>query len=394
MYNLRARCWYQLHLCRAEAAAARTPDSLVRLSLFGWTLGGIFVAAWDDSPLGPYKECALMAGLALAPRSLTLGAWPRPLLVTSAGAVVAGRDVFGHADTVLADIDLARDGDDDIVFTLEGEARPSVRVPEVLLPSEATASDDVPDASAASTLSLPLPSLSGSAGNLCVYDLLVPLVSGVARLAPTARVRVEGAAAEGSDAAALLDGPALLAVSLGPCVVVASEPRPAQARARTSGGHSRRAAVLAPLASLAGALGAHAAVAGEGDDARAVLARDMRASPVRPALTVRAYVAALEAALPAYDNILRNGMAAVAEGDAPYSDLARLADALVIAPCDDVVQVRDPRRRQPESSRYISDRCFASAAFARALLVLSAPRSHRACLPKCTRSADRTNRAA
>lgn len=226
-YPLRARCWYQLHLVRTEAAASRVPASLTLLSLFGWSLGGVFVAAWDESPLGPYAEVALMCGLAIS-RDGMFGAWPQPLLVTRREAVVAGREIFGH-DPILADIDFINDGPaDELTFTCDADARARVQVPEALLPSPSPDTADMPDASRPGALSVPLPSLSGTVPRLRIYDLLVPLAFGTVRLAPKARVRVRGSAvgdAIALDANELLAGPALFAFALGPCVVVADSPR-------------------------------------------------------------------------------------------------------------------------------------------------------------------------
>ena len=69
-----ARVMYQPTLVRTSAARAVTPrDGLRLLSFLGWTLGGVFVVDWADSPVGPYREVAVLSGLVA--RGLSIGAW-------------------------------------------------------------------------------------------------------------------------------------------------------------------------------------------------------------------------------------------------------------------------------------------------------------------------------
>ena len=89
-----ARVLYQPALVKVEAARAVTPsDGLTLLSAFGYTLGGVFVVEWTDSPIGPYREVAVLS--ALVGRGLSIGAWASHIIVTTPEAVDSGRDYFG-----------------------------------------------------------------------------------------------------------------------------------------------------------------------------------------------------------------------------------------------------------------------------------------------------------
>ena len=89
-----ARVWYQPTFVPVQAARDVTPTSgLTLLSLFGWTLGGVFVVEWADSPIGPYQEVAVLSGLVA--RGLSIGAWASHIVVTTDEAAESGRDVFG-----------------------------------------------------------------------------------------------------------------------------------------------------------------------------------------------------------------------------------------------------------------------------------------------------------
>ena len=94
-----ARVLYQPAFVPIEAARAVTPTSgLTLLSLFGWTLGGTFVVEWTDSPIGPYREVAVLSGL--VSRGLGIGAWASHIVVTTPEAVDAGRAIFGLPATL------------------------------------------------------------------------------------------------------------------------------------------------------------------------------------------------------------------------------------------------------------------------------------------------------
>ena len=98
-----ARVLYQPTLVRTSAARAVTPrDGLTLLSLFGYTLGGVFVVDWTESPVGPYREVAVLSGLVA--RGLSIGAWASHIVVTTPASFGRGRAVFG-LPTVLGSVD-------------------------------------------------------------------------------------------------------------------------------------------------------------------------------------------------------------------------------------------------------------------------------------------------
>ena len=75
-----ARVMYQPTLVRTSAARAVTPrDGLTLLSFLGWTLGGVFVVDWTESPVGPYREVAVLSGLVA--RGLSGAAWVTPRII-------------------------------------------------------------------------------------------------------------------------------------------------------------------------------------------------------------------------------------------------------------------------------------------------------------------------
>ena len=89
-----ARIWYQPTFVPVAAAREATPaDGLQLLSAFGYTLGGVFVVEWTKSPLGSYREVAVLSGLVA--RGWTIGAWASHIFVSVPAAVDAGRDLFG-----------------------------------------------------------------------------------------------------------------------------------------------------------------------------------------------------------------------------------------------------------------------------------------------------------
>ena len=98
-----ARVMYQPTLVRTSAARAVTPrDGLRLLSFLGWTLGGVFVVDWTESPVGPYREVAVLSGLVA--RGLSIGAWASHIVVTTPASVGGGRAVFG-LPTVLGSVE-------------------------------------------------------------------------------------------------------------------------------------------------------------------------------------------------------------------------------------------------------------------------------------------------
>ncbi|XP_014492338.1 protein NEOXANTHIN-DEFICIENT 1-like [Vigna radiata var. radiata] len=55
--------WYQLHLVKAEKARAYIPREFKLVEAFGYTLGGFFLASYEDSPVGVFDELVVIAGL-------------------------------------------------------------------------------------------------------------------------------------------------------------------------------------------------------------------------------------------------------------------------------------------------------------------------------------------
>ncbi|KAH8097247.1 hypothetical protein JL720_132 [Aureococcus anophagefferens] len=78
-------------------------DGVALLSLFGWTLGGVFVVDWRESPVGPYREVAVLSGLVA--RGGAVGAWASHVVVTTPEAPPAA-EIYG-LPTVLGSIAFA-----------------------------------------------------------------------------------------------------------------------------------------------------------------------------------------------------------------------------------------------------------------------------------------------
>jgi hypothetical protein len=64
------RALYQLHLVKAATARAFVPRELRLVEAFGYTLGGMFLARYDDSPAGKFDEVS--SRLLLLRRSVPL----------------------------------------------------------------------------------------------------------------------------------------------------------------------------------------------------------------------------------------------------------------------------------------------------------------------------------
>ncbi|CAN4115515.1 unnamed protein product [Withania somnifera] len=84
---------YQLHLVKAETARAFIPKDCKLVEAFGYTLGGFFLANYDDSPAGIFDELVVIAGLVWNPP--TSCAWAARVLVGSDEACFHGRKVVG-----------------------------------------------------------------------------------------------------------------------------------------------------------------------------------------------------------------------------------------------------------------------------------------------------------
>uniref|UniRef100_A0A0E0M9B7 Protein NEOXANTHIN-DEFICIENT 1 n=1 Tax=Oryza punctata TaxID=4537 RepID=A0A0E0M9B7_ORYPU len=84
---------YQLHLVKAATARAFVPKELRLVEAFGYTLGGMFLARYDDSPAGKFDELVVIAGIVWNPP--TSCAWAARVLVNSAQACRHGRKEVG-----------------------------------------------------------------------------------------------------------------------------------------------------------------------------------------------------------------------------------------------------------------------------------------------------------
>ncbi|XP_011086872.1 protein NEOXANTHIN-DEFICIENT 1 [Sesamum indicum] len=84
---------YQLHLVKAETARAFIPKEFRLVEAFGYTLGGFFLANYEDSPAGIFDELVVIAGIVWNPP--TSCAWAARVLVNSDKACVHGRKDVG-----------------------------------------------------------------------------------------------------------------------------------------------------------------------------------------------------------------------------------------------------------------------------------------------------------
>ncbi|KAK6930749.1 hypothetical protein RJ641_002542 [Dillenia turbinata] len=83
----------QLHLVKAETVRALIPREFKLVEAFGYTLGGFFLASYDDSPVGTFDELVVIAGIVWNPP--TSCAWATRVLVNSDEACVHGRKDVG-----------------------------------------------------------------------------------------------------------------------------------------------------------------------------------------------------------------------------------------------------------------------------------------------------------
>ncbi|XVE66107.1 hypothetical protein DITRI_Ditri08aG0054300 [Diplodiscus trichospermus] len=84
---------YQLHLVKAETARAFIPKKFRLVEAFGYTLGGFFLANYDDSPAGVFDELVVIAGIVWNPP--TSCAWAARVLVNNEEACHHGRKDVG-----------------------------------------------------------------------------------------------------------------------------------------------------------------------------------------------------------------------------------------------------------------------------------------------------------
>lgn len=84
---------YQLHLVKARTARTFIPKECRLVEAFGYTLGGFFLAHYDDSPAGIFDELVVIAGIVWNPP--TSCAWAARVLVSSHEACNHGRKEVG-----------------------------------------------------------------------------------------------------------------------------------------------------------------------------------------------------------------------------------------------------------------------------------------------------------
>ncbi|XP_073005333.1 protein NEOXANTHIN-DEFICIENT 1 isoform X1 [Typha latifolia] len=92
-WSFRGSALYQLHLVKAETARAFIPKEFKLVEAFGYTLGGLFLAEYDDSPAGKFDELVVIAGIVWNPP--TSCAWAARVLVSSHEACWHGRKEIG-----------------------------------------------------------------------------------------------------------------------------------------------------------------------------------------------------------------------------------------------------------------------------------------------------------
>ncbi|BAT93182.1 hypothetical protein VIGAN_07210600 [Vigna angularis var. angularis] len=89
----RGSAWYQLHLVKAEKARAYIPKEFKLVEAFGYTLGGFFLASYEDSPVGVFDELVVIAGLVW--NRPTSCAWATRVYVNNDDACCHGRKEVG-----------------------------------------------------------------------------------------------------------------------------------------------------------------------------------------------------------------------------------------------------------------------------------------------------------
>ncbi|KAL6776373.1 CGL24 [Auxenochlorella protothecoides x Auxenochlorella symbiontica] len=92
-WEFEGRALYQLSLVRVDEARRHIPADLPLVSLFGWTLGGLYLARYTSSPAGAFDELVALAGLVWdGPTSC---AWAGRVLVNSPAALQHGQQAVG-----------------------------------------------------------------------------------------------------------------------------------------------------------------------------------------------------------------------------------------------------------------------------------------------------------
>nr|XP_043609217.1 protein NEOXANTHIN-DEFICIENT 1 isoform X2 [Erigeron canadensis] len=84
---------YQFHLVKAEVAKAIIPKEFRLVEAFGYTLGGFFLANYNESPFGMFDELVVIAGIVWNPP--VSHAWAARVYVNNDKACRHGRKEFG-----------------------------------------------------------------------------------------------------------------------------------------------------------------------------------------------------------------------------------------------------------------------------------------------------------
>ena len=92
-WTFTGKALYQLALVRAEDARAHVPSDLRLVEFAGHTLGGLYVARYDESPCGKLDEVVVLGGLVWNPP--TSCAWASRVYVDSAEARAHFSRAFG-----------------------------------------------------------------------------------------------------------------------------------------------------------------------------------------------------------------------------------------------------------------------------------------------------------
>ena len=78
----KGKALYQLHLVKVSEAIKSVPSDLQLVSLFGYTLGGVYLARYSESPCGAFDELVVLGGLV----------WNKPLSCAWASRVYVNNE--------------------------------------------------------------------------------------------------------------------------------------------------------------------------------------------------------------------------------------------------------------------------------------------------------------
>jgi hypothetical protein len=104
-WRFSGRALYQLNLVKSSEARKHVPADLKLVELFGYTLGGVYLARYEDSPAGTFDEMVALGGLVWNPP--TSCAWAARVFVNDERARAHGVKTCGLPSA------LARFDDDD-----------------------------------------------------------------------------------------------------------------------------------------------------------------------------------------------------------------------------------------------------------------------------------------